>query len=76
MSDFREHRIYSTIDRIRRIRINPVLSTLLKVTTKSISRKVTDILSVCDEEQDFGRGQSCTNAIFTIKQITEKKFRV
>jgi len=44
----------------------------LDVTTKLISQKLTEIILVCDEKQGFRREHSCADAIFTVRQITEK----
>jgi hypothetical protein len=49
-----------------------VLITLLKVTTKLNSQKVTHVLRLCDEQQSFRRGPLCTDAVCINRKITEK----
>lgn len=49
-----------------------LLSTTLKLTTKVITNKINDLTSLADEQQGFRSGRSCTDAVFIIRQITEK----
>jgi hypothetical protein len=44
----------------------------LKVTTKLISQKLTEIIPFSDEQQSFRRGHSYMDAILIVKQITEE----
>ena len=49
-----------------------LLSTTLKLTTKVITTKINDLTCLADEQQGFRSGRSCTDAVFVIRQITEK----
>jgi len=49
-----------------------LLSTYLKLTTAIIAKKLTNTLTLEDEQQGFRRGRSCTDAIFVIRQLAEK----
>lgn len=49
-----------------------LLSTSLKLTTKIITNKINRVTSLADEQQGFRSGRSCTDAVFVIRQVTEK----
>ena len=49
-----------------------LFSTSLKLTTKIITNKINEYTSLADEQQGFRSGRSCTDAVFVIRQITEK----
>lgn len=49
-----------------------LLCTTLKLTTKIISNKITSLTQISEEQQGFRNGRSCNDAVFVIRQITEK----
>lgn len=49
-----------------------LLNTVLKITTKIIHSKLSELITLSDEQQGFRVGRSCTDAIFIVRQITEK----
>ena len=49
-----------------------LLSTSLKLLTKIITNKINGLISLQDEQQGFRSGRSCTDAVFVLRQITEK----
>lgn len=49
-----------------------LLDTTLKLTTKVITNKINGLTSLQDEQQGFRRGRSCVDAVFVLRQITEK----
>ena len=52
-----------------------LLCTNLKLTTKIITNKINEHISLADEQQGFRSGKSCTDAIFVIKHVTEKSIK-
>lgn len=49
-----------------------LLNTHLKLTTSIISDNILKMIQLQDEQQGFRRGRSCVDAIFIIRQISEK----
>ena len=49
-----------------------LLNTTLKLTTKIITAKINSLTSLTEEQQGFRSGRSCTDAVFVIRQVTEK----
>lgn len=49
-----------------------LLDSCLKLTTKIITNKLTEIITLQDEQQGFRKNRSCTDAIFIIRQLSEK----
>ena len=49
-----------------------LLSTSLKLLTKIITNKINGLISLQHEQQGFRSGRSCTDAVFVLRQITEK----
>ena len=49
-----------------------LLNTHLKLTTKIISNKLSQLMNLHDKQQGFRKGRSCVDAIFAIRQLCEK----
>jgi hypothetical protein len=56
-------------DSYRNVSLN---KTTLKLTTKILTNKLSEIVDLEDEQQGFRAGRSCVDAIFILKQIAEK----
>jgi hypothetical protein len=56
-------------DNYRNISLN---NTTLKLTTKILANKLSEIVDLEDEQQGFRTGRSCVDAIFILKQVMEK----
>ena len=54
------------------IEVYILLNTTLKIVTKIIQNKLIRILKLEDEQQGFRSGRSCVDAVFIMRQITEK----
>ena len=52
-----------------------LLNTHLKLTTKIISKKISEMVTLHDEPQGFRKGR-CVDAIFAIRQLCEKSFEL
>ena len=53
-----------------------LLSTYFKLTTAIIDKKLTNIVTIEDEQQGFRCGRSCTDTIFVIRQFSREGFRI
>lgn len=49
-----------------------ILNTALKLTTKVITNRINNLTTLSDEQQIFRSGRSYVDAIFVLRQITEK----
>ena len=49
-----------------------LLNSMLKITTKIIQNKLTEMIPLCEEQQGYRLGRSCIDAIFVVRQIVEK----
>ena len=45
---------------------------MMKLTTKIITAKINSLTSLTEEQQGFRSGKLCTDAVFVIRQVTEK----
>lgn len=49
-----------------------LLDIILKLTTEILSKRISDIITLSDEQQGFKSGRSCLDAIYVVHQVTEK----
>ena len=49
-----------------------LLLTILKLTTKIITNKINERISLAGEQRGFRSGRSCVDTIFVMRQITEQ----